>query len=187
MDALEGSHHRQHQLKHLYRGDRTAAPDIRSEVDAVEIIHDDIGGAVGFKVLSDADDTRLTDEFRDFSRFFQKTVLTLGKHRLTALGRGSDILIDGIIAVHITVGKILLDRNAHIERQISADIGDAEAALADTVADKVLVVQYRTGLKPIDGIVRLILFQTMVTYIVVRDLIHTGITIILHALYVAPF
>ena len=147
------------------------------QIDAVEVFHDDIRRTVFFKILSDVDDTRNIGQLGDLSGFLQKVLQTLFEEGDLLIGGSRYQLTDVVVAVDIPVGKVFLDRDASVQRQIPADIGDAEATLTDTVADEYLFVEDGAGLEPIHDRVGDIFFVAVRTIAAV-DLIHTGITII---------
>ena len=143
---LQGVGDGKHQLKDRLRLKNTVLAQICGQVDAVKVFHDDIRRTVFFKVFSDVDNTRNIGQLRDLSGFLQKVLQAFFEEGNLIVGGCRYQLTDVVVAVDIAVGKVFLDGDASVQRQISADIGDAEAAFSDTVADQYLFVEDGTGL-----------------------------------------
>ena len=97
---------------------------------------------------------------------------------LLILCGGRDGQIDRVIAIDISVRIILLDRDLDVQRQIAADICNAEAAFAQASADEVFPVKDGSGTEPVYDIAFFIRRMTMRAKTVLIKRFHTIITIL---------
>ena len=121
------------------------------EIGALHILHHDIGGVVGLEIVADHDDLRLLFHARHGAGLVQEAleplviILRLGSHpadhRQGGLGEPGDP-VDG---------EIFLDGHFHFQTEIAADVGDAEAALAQGAPDQIASSQDRAQRQMVGG------------------------------------
>ena len=139
----------EHQLKDRLRLEHTVLPEVYRQINTVEIFHDDVCGAVFFKILSYINDTGDIHQLSDLSGFLQKVFQSLFEEGYLIVGGRRYQLTDIVVTVDISVREVFLDGNTPVERQIPTDIGDTEPTFADTVADQKFLVENGAGLEPV--------------------------------------
>ena len=177
VDLFKRAHHRQHQVKDLIDSHRAVGVQILIEIDTVKILHDDIRRTVRLKIIANVNDTLFAGEHRDAARLNQKPLFSLFKERALFIGAEGQRAFLVAVAIGIPGGIEFLDRDAHIQRGIAADIGDAEAALADRVANQIFMVENRTGAQMMRRTQAVVFLMTIRTDSRRSLLVHAVITI----------
>ena len=148
MHFAENIEHRREPFDSLLGGKIAVFLEIFEECFAVDILHDDIGGAVHFKVIACVDDMRLAVELCECARLGEKALHAFLEGCFHgAVGQGDLIGIVFGTADGIGSRKELFDCDPDIELLIFSGVGDAEAACAEDIADEVAVTEDGTGLE----------------------------------------
>ena len=105
---------------------------------AVHIFHGQVGRAVFLKIAVDADDPSVSDKGRKGLGLFQK--LFLAESEVLRLIGGVHLYGDARPARELS-GEVLLDRHALARLVIQRNVGDAEAALSQHMAEDVASVE----------------------------------------------
>ena len=130
MDPLQRAHHR-HQQRHGVGGGQAAvALQVVFQVNAVQEVHDDVGGAVFLTEIPHAHNTGLLIEPGQDPRLAEEFFLVFGEGVPMGAQGGKHRIGSVVVAVDIPRHVKFLDSHLEVEHGSPAHIGDAEAAFA---------------------------------------------------------
>ena len=140
VDLGQGVDHRIQEPEGLLGG-QPAAPECHEllKTGALHIFHDDVGGAVGLEEALDADDRRHALESGQGLGLPEEPLQAGPEGDRSVLGGGEDAGAVGPVPGDQGGGIELLHRHLHIQIPVPAEIGDAEATLAQGPSDHILV------------------------------------------------
>ena len=144
MDDAERLHQRQREIDQLVGVEQPVLARVILERQALDIFHDDIRRVVFLEVVDNVDDTLFIGKGGDVLRLEQKAIHALAEEILLIFG-DNDFLGELAGAVRGAGGIELLDGDALGQCGMQTDVGDAEAALAQRLADEVPAREQRSG------------------------------------------
>ena len=137
-------HHRQQQGDKLIGFKTSFGVYVVFQGFAVDIFHNDVGGAVCLEVVQNVYHALLVIKGGDIFGFKQEALNALGEKTLLAFG-DDDLFGYGVGAVGSARGIKLLYRDALAQHGVQTYVGDAEAAFAENVADEIFVGEHASG------------------------------------------
>ena len=139
-------HEGREQLDGLGHGEGAPALEPFAQGDALGKVHDDVGGVVLVEGLPHPHHPGHGADLGHFPRFFEKALAAgLPLAALLVGGVPMHFVGLGLISGELIQGKILLDGDLELQRQIEAHIGDAEAALSQHAPDQIFAVEDGAG------------------------------------------
>ena len=143
MHLLHGGNGRQEDVLCLLPGHGALFLQNGQQGLALDVVHDDVGGAVFVEAFQNPDDLGNVLHL-DHLLGLPEEGVDAGLAQLLALDilRPLQIQTHGGIAAGLALGIVLLDGHLSLQIQIKADIGDAEAALAQHFPDYIVAVQH---------------------------------------------
>ena len=136
VNRRQGSEHGNHHIQGFLRTDPSSClGNIGFKGDALNVIHDKIGGSILVKVIRYPRDIRLAHKFGQDTGLLFKTLLAVGKFLLA--GRRPDNYLPVLQAGRQFTRHVFLYRHPGFKTLIPGQIGDAKAALAQDPSQKV--------------------------------------------------
>lgn len=116
---------------------------VGSQIDTGYVLHDDIRRAVFQKAVFHGHNAGVVVKPRDLLRLAEEAVAPQQEGLLVLAGEHIHRVLP-LIANNDAGGKVFLDRHGHVQKQIPADIRDAESALAQRTAHQILSLENGT-------------------------------------------
>ena len=144
MQHVQRSDRRFEQPQRLLKPELPAAlRRVNTQIDAGYVFHDDIRRAVFDEAVLHRHHAGVVVEPRDLLRFAEKAFASFKERLLVLPGEHAHGALP-LIADHNAGGEVFLDGYRYVQKQIPADIRDAEAALAQRTAHQILSLENGT-------------------------------------------
>ena len=116
---------------------------VAPKVNALHILHDDVGGIVLLEKVSNVHNTRHIGQLCQGLGFAHKALSAALEQGTGLVFADGDLQRQPAVTGNEAVGVIFLNGHRGVQELIPAKIRDTEAALAQALADHILVVQHR--------------------------------------------
>ena len=147
VQLLQGQNRRAEEFQRFGEGQLAAVQlRVRAQIDAGDVLHDDIRRSVFQKAVFDGHNADVVVEFRDLLRLAEEAAAPLQEGFFVLPREHADRVLS-LIANDDAGGKIFLNRNRNMQEHIPADVSDAEAALAQRTPHQILPLEDGVGLK----------------------------------------
>ena len=142
VDLFQRVHDRDHDGHHFFHREPPVLLHVLLEINALHILHDDVGRVVLGKIVVHGDEILLTGVFCHILGFPEEVVhaLLVQPYRIVI---AVDLPRYGDLPSGQRIREVFLDRDVHVELEVRSVISNAESALADHAVDPVLPVQDR--------------------------------------------
>ena len=139
VNGSQGPQHRNHHIQGFLYADLPSCPrNIGLKRNALDIVHDKVGGSVLIEVIRHSGDTRLAHKFCQNTGLFLETLLAVGELLLAAAGNHMNH--PALRPVCQFTGHIFLHRHLGLQALIPGQISDAKTALAQHPANEIPLI-----------------------------------------------
>ena len=149
VDLFQRVHDGPHPFKDIV-GRKAGQSQDGAQVMSVQVLHDDIGGVVGFKKVPDRNHARVICKLRQCPGLAEKFLFSFLDGIHLSLIRDGDLRGKSHVSAGDPTGVIFLDGYPGIQQQIPANVGNAESTLTQRTPDQISAVQFAAGAKVVE-------------------------------------